>query len=207
VYIRKEHECPLSNKNGAPLSISVGVCINDAATEGSILDQMKKINAAYREVFVYVPTILIDNTGQNLEFTGNPIMWRRQSMIASSVIEDCGSIGLSKSQEDPVRAAAVHMIGGKTSTLSIRQSTQHSQSSWSDSISIRKGISHNRIIVPSSPSSISHRLVVCARIQHAPKSLGGKQSKGNLHRCCGRFLPAQLSLTTYPFPPDSRGAG
>jgi hypothetical protein len=164
----------LSDRNGSSLPISIGVRINDAASEGSISDQMKISNAAYREVFIYVPTILIDNTGENLELMGNPIIWRRQSTIALSVVENFGGTGLSKALDDP---GCVHMIGERSSSLSIRQSTQHAKSPWSNSISIREGKSHNRIIVPSSSSSV---LRLCARIQGAPQSLGGKFSRGNV---------------------------
>jgi hypothetical protein len=184
----------LSDRNGSSLSISIGVSINDAASEGNILDQMKTSNAAYREVFVYVPTILIDNTGENLELMGNPIIWRRQSTIVSSVVENLGDTGLSKTLDDP---GCVHMIGERSSSLSIRQSTQHAKSPWSNSISIREGKSHNRIIVPSASSSISRRLVLSARTQGAPKSLGGKFSRGNAQSVVIHFsCPTVANVTS-----------
>ena len=170
----------LSGKNGAPLQVSVGIQVNDASKNGTLLDQMKSMNDAYREIFIYVPSILIDLTGQNLEFmSGNAILRQQDDLSSISLVDgfEAGT-GLSKIQTDIRHSqdAAVYMIGNKSAHLAIRQSTQNqTKSPWSSNISTLKG--KTRIIVPRPTSPISRPLILCSRIEKCQVS-GGRYTTG-----------------------------
>lgn len=172
----------LSDRNGITLQISVGVQVNDAVKDDtcSLLDHMKSANSAHREIFIHVPLILVDCTGQSLEFRSDNVILRQQGtseMISHiDVHQDRGLLAVHR-DKNISHDAAVYMIGGKTSSFAIRQSTRPTQtSSWSAYMSIAKG--KTRIIVPR-PSQTSHPLLILCASVRSLKVLGERYTRGS----------------------------
>jgi hypothetical protein len=171
----------LTDKNGVVLQVSVRLEINHGAKGDSLLDQMTHYrDAASRVVFIYTPSILVDYTGESLEFMSGDTILRQQDM--SMIFQSSGlggRIGLSNVYESNNLDAIVYMIGDKTTNLSIRQLGQQDTSLWSDRISIVSGKTRERIFVPRPMSPISRPLVLCANICDAPKKFGGSFTRGD----------------------------
>ena len=146
----------LTDKNGiSSLRVFIGVETNRWSRGDLLADQIKmKKNAAARTIFVYLPTILVDYTGQDIEFmsSGSLLKQRDSSCRASQI---CGSLRQANpfGQEDNAADsdAVLYFIGGKTNALAIRQFSHQTTSSWSRPILIGARKSHHRIEVASFP--------------------------------------------------------
>lgn len=173
----------MRDKNGFILKVSVRLEINRGTKSDSLLDQMTHYrDAASRVVFIYTPSILVDNTGQSLEFmSGKKILRQPDNMSTISQARLGGRVGLSnifESNNHTCDSAIVYMIDDKATNLSIRQLGQQ-DSPWSDHISIASGKTLERIFVPRPFSPISRPLVLCANICDAPKKVGGSYTRGD----------------------------
>ena len=88
-------------------------------------------------------------------------------------------LGLSNLQKHQrMLSSDIYMIGGdKASKLSIRQLGNADNAPWSDPILMMSRKSIERIVIPRPLSPISRPLVLCAKTQIAPVSLGGIKTK------------------------------
>jgi hypothetical protein len=175
----------LTDNTGTTTYVSVGIEFSGGSKDHSLLDQMKNHNDAARVVFIYVPSILVDCTGQKLEFlSGNTILREQhyERLVASHINNGFGHHkGLSNVQENKSYTFdTVHMIGNTSATLAIRQTGAQAEiiSPWSASISFSSLKTPKRILVPRTSCLASGPLVLSAKIQGAPKILGGKHTRG-----------------------------
>lgn len=169
-----QHPLHLVDKNGATVFVWAGIDIN-RSDQHDFLEQMKLYNSASRVIFFYTQAILIDNTGQNLEFLNGRTVLQKQN---SAVISRFGGLSIIK---EPT--AAVYMIGGKSRQLAFRQSEV---SRWSSAISIKSNRKHTRILVPRPSYPSSRPLILCAKTTDAPTVFGGKNTKGELKYNCSK---------------------
>ena len=188
-------------KGASSLKVFVGVEINRWSKGDFLLDQVKREkNAAACTIFVYVPTILVDYTGQNLEFMNSSSILKQgdNSLLASQI---CGSLrqaNLSRQGDKNADSDGVlYLIGGKTNALAIRQFSHQTTSSWSRAVLLGTRKSHYRIDVPRL-SSQSTALVLCATKHNAPNIFGGKLTNGK--RYIGCWLNLIKFVLTFLFP-------
>lgn len=176
-----EH-CRLTNKNGESILVSVGVEVNLEKKGDSLIEQVSHYKDASRVIFFYVSSILFDYTEQSLEFKSDSTILRHQDSTSNaheaSTLE--GRFGLSDNRDNSsfCSKGSAHMIGGKATSLAIRQTGHQHKSPWSRHVSLVSGKTQKRIFVPRL-SPISHPLVFCAKISEAPKGFGSGYTKGN----------------------------